>query len=70
MKITYSRYSYAAGDSEVQHADALPCPFCGSEFVDLERYNAYYVQCRCCKANGAPDLTAYGAIEKWNTRKS
>jgi hypothetical protein len=53
---------------------ALPCPFCGHPYIDLEGHKSVTVVCQRCKAEGPPGLD-YGPVEamrvaiiKWNNR--
>jgi len=48
-----------------------PCPFCSSDNADIEEIvrHVFAVVCRQCEAMGPTiRLSAYRAIEAWNTR--
>ncbi|MDC9591695.1 Lar family restriction alleviation protein [Xenorhabdus sp. XENO-10] len=46
-----------------------PCPFCNSEYIDMNSYSDdmwFYVQCTDCGANGPEEDTAEQAKIAWN----
>lgn len=46
-----------------------PCPFCGSENIELVAGDAWpWVRCRSCLASSAMEDAEEDAIEKWNRR--
>lgn len=61
-------------DYQVDEAEIYPCPFCGSENVELKESYGYYVRCKDCggtgPAHGPNDVwwenTKTDAIEWWN----
>jgi len=56
----------------VPEKKCLPCPFCGSERVKIQkkksRYSLYYVECLTCLARGGEAERTSTAIHWWNTR--
>lgn len=53
-------------------SELKPCPFCGSNNVDLSGYlnGRYYdVACMACEAKGPVAQLADGAAEAWNRRQ-
>lgn len=49
----------------------LPCPFCGSEVVGMEKYGKTFFACTCFECGAKVDNfypTPQKAIEAWNTR--
>jgi Lar family restriction alleviation protein len=60
-----------AGDHEEETTWLLPCPFCGSEALDImggDMSSEFYVHCLSCFAIGPDDGTLSGAREVWNVR--
>lgn len=67
---------------EIYYTPIAPCPFCGNENVDCERYDVpqprllyrnekhqYTCHCKQCNAMGPYKDTAEAAIEGWNGPK-
>ena len=47
----------------------LPCPFCGSDELDVYEDSGWWVaQCWNCSARVDPSLKKEAVIERWNTR--
>ena len=46
-----------------------PCPFCGSENIEIDEAGiAYVVFCVACEAQGPVASEIKDAVEKWNER--
>lgn len=49
------------------------CPFCGSEYVEVESARApdegFQVQCTLCEACGPLSASHSAAVEAWNERE-
>lgn len=69
----------APAQEEIYYTPISPCPFCGSEYVDCERYDIahpailsrsakyqYTCHCKKCNAMGPYKDTSEAAIEWWN----
>jgi Lar family restriction alleviation protein len=48
--------------------EILPCPFCGSDDVEVIDANGYAVRCGTCYGRGGSALIAEEAIASWNRR--
>jgi len=49
----------------------LPCPFCGSENVELDHLTEpddYYVRCEDCEVQQIANYLPERAVQRWNTR--
>lgn len=44
------------------------CPFCNSDDIRAMETSVFWYRCVGCLAEGAAELTKYGAITAWNTR--
>lgn len=53
----------------VVSVELLPCPFCGGEAMEIERYGFHEVCCLPCTA-AVQAKTEAEAIAAWNTRPS
>jgi Lar family restriction alleviation protein len=45
-----------------------PCPFCGSDRVQLLTYYDSFVRCCVCLANSPPARRQDTAVRRWNRR--
>lgn len=64
-------YILSTDDWEIVEETPLPCPFCGSNQVDL-RYNGekhFFIACLSCKAEGPITNFRTSAKEYWNKAK-
>jgi Lar family restriction alleviation protein len=52
--------------------EPLPCPFCGSENLELRDGCgvAFWLRCHRCVSEGPSQPTPELAVEKWNTRRA
>jgi len=61
-------------DYQADELEIHPCPFCGSEAVELKEGIGWYVRCKSCGATGSShkpndswgENTKTEAIEMWN----
>lgn len=62
-------------DYQADELEIHPCPFCGSEAVELKEGIGWYVRCKSCGATGSShkpndswgENTKTEAIEMWNS---
>lgn len=46
-----------------------PCPFCGSNDLDIERKCLFFVTCYKCDCEGPAKKDKEEAIDAWNKRR-
>ncbi|MDZ5448923.1 Lar family restriction alleviation protein [Labrys sedimenti] len=59
---------HPAREAIAMSVELKPCPFCNSDDIHAMETSVFWYRCEGCLAEGAAELTKYGAITAWNTR--